>query len=100
VSYLTEGELRALHRRVSTPPAGRPSLGPYHSMAKADGLLLVPGEITELRIGLIATSVLVKSGHRLRLAIACADAETFARIPAEGQVEIELLRGRGSRKAE
>lgn len=92
VSYITEGELRALHRKVSPPSPERATLGPRHSMAAADGEALVPGEPAELRIGMWATSVLVKAGHRIRLAIACADADTFVRIPAEGQVTVEILR--------
>lgn len=92
VSYITEGELRALHRKVSPPSLGRASLGPHHSMASADGEALEPGEPAELKIGLWATSVLVKAGHRLRLAIACADVDTFTRIPAEGPVTVDILR--------
>ena len=92
VSYITEGELRAIHRKLSPPGPERATLGPRHSMASADGEALEPGKPAELRIGLWATSVLVKAGHRLRLAIACADADTFTRIPAEGQVTVDILR--------
>jgi len=92
VSYITEGELRALHRKVSPPSPERATLGPRHSMVSADGEALEPGKPAELRIGMWATSVLVKTGHRIRLAIACADADTFTRIPAEGQVTVDILR--------
>ena len=92
VSYITEGELRALHRKVSPPSPERATLGPRHSMAAADGEALEPSKPAELRIGMWATSVLVRAGHRIRLAIACADADTFARIPAEGGVTVDILR--------
>lgn len=92
VSYLTEGELRALHRKLSPPDPRRATLGPRHSMARADGVALAPGEVTELKIGMYATSVLLRKGHRIRLAIACADSGTFERIPKDGTVEIEVQR--------
>ena len=38
VSYLTEGELRALHRKLSPPDPRRVTLGPRHSMNIALGL--------------------------------------------------------------
>lgn len=44
---------------------------------------LVPGEVAEIRFGLLPTSALVRKGHRLRIAVAGHDASTFARIPAE-----------------
>lgn len=92
VSYLTEGELRALHRKLSPPDPRRVTLGPRHSMARADGAALVPGEVTELKIGMYATSALLRKGHRVRLAIACADSGTFERIPEKGPVAIEVRR--------
>lgn len=45
---------------------------------------LKPGEVAELRFALQSISVLVKKGHRLRVAIAGHDEDTFIRIPAEG----------------
>jgi predicted acyl esterase len=45
---------------------------------------LVPGELAELTFDLWATSVLIKQGHRIRVAIAGADADTFLRYPRDG----------------
>lgn len=92
VTYLTEGELRALHRRVSneTNPTKLPV--PYHSFLKKDAMPLKPGEVAELRFHLQPISVLVKKGHRLRVAIAGHDKDTFIRIPAEGTPTISLQR--------
>ena len=45
---------------------------------------MVPGEVAEVTFALHPTSVLFRRGHRIRIAIAGADADTFARIPAEG----------------
>ena len=84
VTYITEGILRAIHHPVSdeTPPYVH--LGPYHSFNRADAAPLVPGEVTEIKLNLYATSVLIEAGHSLRVAIAGADADTFDRYPAEG----------------
>lgn len=84
VTYLTEGQLRAIHRKVSKdkPPYW---LGvPYHSFKRRDALPLVAGEMAEVKFGLLPVSVLIKKGHRLRVAIAGHDKSVFARIPASG----------------
>ena len=92
VTYLTEGQLRALHRRVSDEPPPYTQFVPYHSFKRQDGLPLTPGEQTELTFGLLPISVLVKKGRRLRIAIAGADSETFSRLPAEGNPVITVAR--------
>jgi putative CocE/NonD family hydrolase len=92
VAYLTEGELRALHRRVSKEQAPVKLPIPYHSFLKKDAMPLVPGQMAELKFGLQPISVLVKKGHRLRIAIAGHDKDTFIRIPAEGTPTIAVQR--------
>ena len=61
---------------------------------KADALPLVPGEVAELRFGLQPISALIKKGHRLRVAIAGHDKDTFIRIPAEGTPTIAVQRNK------
>lgn len=92
VTYITEGQLRALHRRITNEDHGRAILGPAHSHLRKDGAPLRPGETAELKIGMYATSVLVRKGHRIRIAIAGHDAANFARVPADGEPEIEVYR--------
>ena len=92
VTYLTEGELRALHRRVSKDQSPTKLPIPYHSFLKKDAMPLVPGQMAELKFGLQPISVLVKKGHRLRVAIAGHDKDTFIRIPAEGTPAIAVQR--------
>lgn len=84
VTYITEGELRALHRKISDAEPPYVVLGPYHSFLKADALPLVPGDVAEISFALYATSVRIDQGHSLRIAVAGADASVFARYPAEG----------------
>jgi hypothetical protein len=84
VTYITEGILRAIHYPISEAEPPYVHLGPYHSFNRADAAPLVPGEVTEIKLNLYATSVLIEAGHSLRVAIAGADADTFDRYPAEG----------------
>ena len=84
ITYVTEGQLRVIHRKVSSEPSPSQLLVPYHTFKEADAMPLVPGEVAEITFGLQPTSVLIRQGHRMRVAIAGHDAGTFARIPAEG----------------
>ena len=84
VTYITEGQLRAVMRRISGERPLYRKLGPHHSQLRADAMPLVPGEIAELKFELWATSVLIRKGHRLRIALAGADKDTFARYPLDG----------------
>jgi uncharacterized protein len=92
VTYVTEGQLRALHRKVSKRRPPYRVFGPYHSFERADGKQLVPGQTAELRFALLPTSALLKKGHRIRVAIAGADSDTFAQIPARGNPVVTVLR--------
>jgi len=65
---------------------------PYHSFKRKDSLPLVPGEIANITFGMLPTSVLVRKGHRLRVALAGADKETFSRYPTEGSPTISIIR--------
>jgi uncharacterized protein len=94
VTYLTEGALRGIHRRIATEQSPIKIFVPYHSFKKKDAALITPGEVTEIKFGLQPISVLVKKNHRLRVAIAGHDKETFIRIPAEGTPTIALQRNK------
>ncbi|MEX0299695.1 MAG: CocE/NonD family hydrolase, partial [Kordiimonas sp.] len=96
VTYITEGILQAKHRKVSedTPPFY--TGGPYHSFKAADAESLIVGKVSEIKIGLINTSVLIKAGHRLRVAVAGHDASVFERVPAKGTPTITLHRNRNA----
>ena len=84
VFLLTEGYFRVIHRKISDEEPPYNILVPYHTFKKEDTLPLIPGEIAKITFGLLPTSVLIRKGHRLRVAIAGADKDTFVRIPSEG----------------
>ena len=86
--YVTEGGLRALHRRTAS---GAPVAGggrevfPQHTFRRKDAEPLVSGQEVELGFQLWPTSVLFEKGHRIRIAIAGADAGNLEPLPdAEG----------------
>ena len=92
VRYVTEGILRAIHRRVGTDPAEWKRPIPYHSYRSQDAEPLVPGQVAELSFGLHPTSVMVPAGHRIRIAIAGHDSSVFKRVPETGTPEITIQR--------
>jgi putative CocE/NonD family hydrolase len=92
VTYVTEGVLRGIHRKVSQDPSTWKRPIPFHSYLAADAEPLIPGEVFELAIGLEPTSFLFKEGHRIRIAIAGHDLSAFRRIPLEGTAELRIQR--------
>ena len=92
--YLTEGGLRLLHRNVDPDP-GFEAFGPVHSFATKDALPMVPGEVATIEIRLNPISVKIVRGHRIRLAIAGADAAIFDRVPASGNPTLTVERNSG-----
>jgi hypothetical protein len=83
VRYLSEGMLRGLHRNLSEAPPPYTACQPYRTFKRGDAAPLPPGETVELTFSLLPVSALVRRGHRLRLALAGADKDTFARIPVD-----------------
>jgi putative CocE/NonD family hydrolase len=85
VTYIDEGMLRLIHRR-EVDPTTLPyvPLGPAHSFLRKDAEPLVPGKPATIRFSLFATSIVLKKGHRIRVAIAGADAGRFRRYPSDG----------------
>ncbi len=87
VTYLTEGQLRFLHR------APDPDASALHSFAAADALPVVPNEVMELAVRLRPTSVRIEAGHRVRVALAGTDASVFGRLPADGEATWTVRHG-------
>jgi putative CocE/NonD family hydrolase len=92
VKYITDGEFRFIHRKLSNEKPLYNILIPYHTYNKKDGLIMIPEEITEIKFSTHATSVLIKKDHRIRVAIAGGDKDTFKRYPKEGRPIIKVSR--------
>jgi len=85
VTYLTEGELRLLHRKIQGSPAPSgcdPAPGTDRTFDRADGQAVTPGQTMRVEIPLQPTAALIRRGHRIRLSLAGADAGTFPSLTA------------------
>ncbi len=79
VHYVTEGELRALHRNWKTVESTPESafFRPHHTFLSTDAAPLIPGAVVPLTLELLPVSYQFKKGHRIRLALAGADKDHF-----------------------
>jgi putative CocE/NonD family hydrolase len=91
VRYVTEGCLRALHRKLSSAVPPHAMVTPYRTFLAADAMPLVPGEVAELIFDLLPTSYLFRRGCSIRLAIAGADHD-HVRAPREAPSTFHLHR--------
>jgi putative CocE/NonD family hydrolase len=81
VRYITEGELRLIHRKLSSEPAPYFSPVAHRTFARRDAAPMVPGERAEIAFDLIPIAFQVRRGHRLRLSIGGADRDNFGPPP-------------------
>ena len=89
VRLLTEGQLRGIHRKVSSDTVPYRLFGPHHSLKQVDAEDMIPGQITGISFDLLPLSVLLKRGQRVRVAIAGADCDTFSTINLNTDINIE-----------
>ncbi|RMH32306.1 MAG: CocE/NonD family hydrolase [Nitrospirae bacterium] len=80
VTYVTEGMLRALHRRLHDPPADWIPGVPYRTYLRKDAQPMEPDIPATLVFDLLPTSYEFKRHHRIRLALAGADRDHFAPV--------------------
>ena len=93
VRYVTEGALRALHRKVSPAPANYRAAWPFHSCNRADADPLIPGTPALLKIALLPTSWVFAEGSRIRVTISGADADHYGHVPHGRPPSVTILRG-------
>lgn len=82
VAYVTEGQLRIIHRGLAAGPPAYRQVGPFRTFKRAAAQPLRPREIAELAFDLLPSSYVFEAGHRIRIAIAGADASHFAVVPS------------------
>ncbi len=92
VWYITEGNLRASHRRLSEPPFDNMGL-PYHRSYEEDVTPVPAGEPVELVFDLLPASKLFRKSNSIRLTITCADADNFETPVLDPPPEIHVHRG-------
>ncbi len=99
VTYVTEGQLRALHRRLSDAEPPYATVVPYRTFKRGDAQPLVPGEVAELVFDLLPTSYLFKQGHSVRIALAGADKDHFALLKTDPPPTLTFYRNRSHASA-
>ncbi len=80
VHYVTEGELRALHRNWQSAENSTEELKlpiPHRTYRRANAAPLKPGEVIPLTLDLLPVSYQFKKDHRIRIALAGADKDHF-----------------------
>jgi uncharacterized protein len=97
--YVTEGLLRALHRKETPPPATYRTSWPFRSFARADAAPLTPAEVVRIRVPLLPIAWRFAAGSRIRLSIAGADDDHCAQVPHGRPPLIKLLWGGGHASA-
>lgn len=90
--YVSEGMLRASHRKPAKAPWDNLDL-PWHLSVKDDLTPLVPGQVAELAFSLQPTATVFNAGHRIRVTIAGADVDNTEKPPVRGRPNVTLYRG-------
>ncbi len=90
-TYITEGNLRASHRAMSTAPYENLGL-PYHRHYESDLEQIPYGEPFEMVFDLLPTSHLFQKGDRIRITVAFADAGNFDTPILDPPPTLKLLR--------
>jgi hypothetical protein len=90
-TYLTEGNLRASHRKVGRPPYNNLGL-PYHSFYQSDLEPIPVEKPVELVFSLHPVSYRFHKGDRIRITVAFSDADNFETPVVNPAPKLKLLR--------
>lgn len=97
--YVTEGLLRALHRRERPAPQSYRTTWPFRSFSRADAAPLVRGEVERIRIPLLPVAWRFAAGSRVRLSVAGADDDHCGQVPHGRPPLVTMLYGKGGASA-
>jgi putative CocE/NonD family hydrolase len=90
-SYITEGNLRASHRKLGKAPYNNLGL-PYHSHYQSDLMPIPAGEPFELVFNLLSTSYRFRKGSCIRITVTFADVDNFDTPIIDPAPKLHLLR--------
>lgn len=93
VRYVTEGVLRALHRKESEPQRFQKWTWPFRDFSRENAAPLVIGEPARLRFALLPTAWAFQRGSRIRLSIAGADCDHYVQLPHGRPPVLGIKRG-------
>lgn len=91
--YVTEGVLRALHRKESAAPPSYRTTWPFRAFSRSDAVPLEPGKVERIRITLLPVAWRFVAGSRIRLSIAGADDDHYGQVPHGRPPLVTILRG-------
>jgi uncharacterized protein len=91
--YVTEGLLRALHRKEQAPPATYRTTWPFRSFSRSDAAPLEPGKVERIRLALLPVAWRFSAGSRIRLSMAGADDDHCGQVPHGRPPLLTILRG-------
>jgi putative CocE/NonD family hydrolase len=89
-TYVTEGVLRASHRKLAAPPFENFGL-PWPRSHKED-VVPLPTEPAELVFDLFPTAKRFQAGHRIRVTIQGADRQTHVAVPRRMPPKVSIYR--------
>ena len=94
--YITEGILRAVHRKEASPPANARATWPWRSFRREDLRPMPVDQAQQMRIPLLPIAWTLAAGSRLRLSLAGADCDHFIKVPhgPQPRMTIDLSRTR------
>ena len=90
-TYITEGTLRASHRKLSQASFNNLGL-PYHSHYQGDLMPIVAKESVELVFNLLPTSYRFHKGNSIRITVAFVDADNFETPIIDPPPKLHILR--------
>jgi len=90
-TYITEGNLRASHRKLSKAPFNNLGL-PYHSHYQSDLMPIPAVEPVELAFSLLPISHRFHKGNSIRITVAFTDADNFETPVINPAPKLRLLR--------
>lgn len=88
--YVTEGQIRGLHRKISTEPRAHADVAeiPYHTYLRKDGRPLVPGTVEHIAFDLYPVSFLFRKGHSIRISVSGGDRDHFKAVMPDNEWKI------------
>jgi putative CocE/NonD family hydrolase len=92
--YVTEGMLRALHRKTTPCPDHHKTTWPWRTFARADAAPLPQGEPVEMTFALLPVAWKLEAGSRVRLAIAGGDRDHVVQVPHGRPPRLRIHHGR------
>lgn len=95
VRYVTEGQLRALHRAESPAPPTYRTTWPWHDFSRAKARPMPLGERQLLHFALLPIAWRFAKGSRIRISLAGSDADHFAQTPHGRPPRIDVHWGGG-----